>query len=182
MEEEVFYNLYESRLEQTLLQLCKEEGQSDGTLLASDDIDPKCKELAPEYMADAVGQVADYPDAAVSWACYIGMAVARWWHDDWKRHSADPYCKLLGPRGFDDMDDHIVQDILGHKAGSSKAATIDRITRRLATAAIAAIRHEGIEPQSQRAFYVFAHTVKTMYRIGASIQLHQMGYHWEKLQ
>jgi hypothetical protein len=44
------------------------------------------------------------------------------------------------------------------------------------------IRHEGIEPQSPRAYHVFARTVQVLYRIGASIELFLLGYKLERIQ
>ena len=82
-------------------------------MLRSDDIDLKWKELAPEYIADGVKEIAAYPTVSVAWAGYIGLAVACWWNRDWIKLKDQPYSVLLGPNGFDDMDDHIMKDILG---------------------------------------------------------------------
>lgn len=181
MEENIYYQMFAEKLEQELLRLCTEMNLLKGSLLTTEDFDRKWKEFAPEYMADSVKEIALYPDAAVAWAGYAGMAVARWWHDDWKRYSTYPYGKLHGKRGFDDMDEHILYDILGLKKGSGKARQLEEAMKRCATRAIGMIRHENIEPQSQRAFYVYAQTEKVMFRIGASLILHQLGYHWQEV-
>ena len=47
---------FERRVLDELLRLCTSYHLLDGTLLASDDIDGKWREMAPEYMADAVEQ------------------------------------------------------------------------------------------------------------------------------
>ena len=97
---------FEARLTEDMLRLCTSLGMLDGTLLESEDITSKWKELAPEYMADAVPNIKEFPEAAVGWAGYIGLAVAKWWDEDWGKHHNAKYSSLLGPRGFDDMDEH----------------------------------------------------------------------------
>ena len=109
-----YLDRYEASLVDELVGLCTSFGLLDGELLASDDIDGKWKEFAPEYMAEAVPNLNPFPEAAIGWAGYIGMAVAKWWDLDWGRHHSEKYEALHGPRGFDDMDDHIMQDILGY--------------------------------------------------------------------
>ena len=45
---------FEKKLQDDLLHLCTSYKMLAGTLLASDDIEDRWHELAPEYMADAV--------------------------------------------------------------------------------------------------------------------------------
>lgn len=172
---------YEESLERELAGLCSGLGYCDGQLLHTDDLDMKWKEIAPEYMADAVREVNAFPEAAIAWAGYIGMAMAKWWDEDWGRHHGVKYTELYGPRGFDDMDDHIMQDILGYKPGSAEAGAVSNMLMACTQASIARIRHENIEPGSIMAFHVLARTVKAMFRTGVSIQLKKLGYRIEKI-
>ena len=66
----------EEKMENELLRLCTDKGMLKGTLLATEDIDEQWKILAPEYMADAVPEIANYPTVSVSWEAYFGLAVA----------------------------------------------------------------------------------------------------------
>lgn len=176
-----YLDSYEASLTEDLARLCTSFGMLDGELLATDDIDGKWKEFAPEYMAEAVPNLASFPEAAVGWAGYIGMAVAKWWDLDWSRHHSEKYEALHGPRGFDDMDDHIMQDILGYKAGSTEAGVITGILLTCTQHAIGRIRHENIEGRTVMAFHVFARTARAMFRIGAAIRLRQDGYRFRKV-
>ena len=180
MEEDLYYKLFEDRVTQELLRLCTAAKVLDGQLLASDDTDAKWKEMAPDYMADSVGEIAQYPEAAVAWAGYVGLAVARRWHDDWARYQSYPYASLHGSRGFDDMDEHIVRDILGHRLDSPEARQIESVMGTCSRAVINLIRHENIEPASKRAFLVYARAERAMFRIGVSMELYALGYHWEQ--
>ena len=181
MVNKVYLENFESRITDELLRLCKQYGILDGTLLATDDITDRWNELAPEYMADAVPNIADYPTVAIAWAGYIGMAVAHQWDEDWAAHSKDEYKSYYGEQGFDDMDEHIVGTMLGVSLDSAEAKEIEAIIRRCGESAVTLIRHEQIDPQTPMAFHVFARACRSMYRIGAAIELKRLGYHFEKI-
>ena len=78
-----FLHDFETSLQESLLKICTTNGMLSGTLLASDDIDQRWHDLAPEYMADAVKEIAQYPSVALAWASYLGMAIANGWDSDW---------------------------------------------------------------------------------------------------
>jgi len=182
MEENIqYYNAYEEKLQQEILKMCKSLGMLDSELLSSEDIDQKWKEWAPEYIAEALPEVNSYPEFAIACAGYVGMAVAQWWDQDWGRHHGAKYESLHGPRGFDDMDEHIVQNILDLSLDSPQAKQIVNILLCCAQKAVTFIRHEHIEAQTVKAFHIFARTVKVMYRTGAAIQLRRLGYKFHKV-
>lgn len=176
-----FLEQFETRVQDELLRLCTSAGMLSGTLLASDDIDGQWNKLAPEYMADAVPQVKDYPTVSVAWAGYLGMAIAWGWDTDWALYSQDSYTDYYGPAGFDDMDEHIVYNILGLPIDGYEAKALESIIRRCAETAVSLIRREQIEPQSAMAFHVFARACRVMYRIGAALELKRLGYKFEKI-
>lgn len=177
-----YLDSFENNLQVELLKLCTSKGLMSGVFLASDDIDLKWKEFAPEYMADAIHEINSYPTVAIAWAGYVGMAVAEWWDKDWERGATAPYNSLHGDNGFDDMDEHIVSRVLSIALDSDEAQKIEDVLRACATLAITLIRHEEIEAQSTKAFYIFARTARAMFRIGASLRLHALGYKFEKVQ
>lgn len=181
MDESSYYGIFENNLRDELIRVCTLALCLDGNLLRSDDIDQKWKELAPDYMADAMKVISDYPTVSLAWAGYVGMAIAKWWDQDWSTFGAWPYAKLLGKRGFDDMDEHIIRDIVGLKLESEEANKIEEILRQCATTAIGFIRHENIEPMSIRAFHIYARSVKVLYEIGAAIMLKRLGYKWKSV-
>lgn len=182
MDEELYLQEYERRLQDSLVSLCTAYEMMGGVLLENDDIDSKFVEsLAEPYLADAVREYRQYPEAAVAWAGYLGMAMAKLWDADWQAYQQVSYADLQGPRGFDDMDEQIVQRVLGYTLDSEPARRIADILSNCAVEALTMIRHEHIEPQSPRAYYVFARTVQVLYRIGASIELFLLGYKLERL-
>ena len=176
-----YFETYEENLLREMLRMCTSLGMLDGTLLNSEDIDQKWKEWAPDYIAEALPEVNCYPEFAIACAGYVGMAVAKWWDEDWGRHHGTKYERLHGPRGFDDMDEHIVQNVLGLSLDSSDAKQIMNILLCCAQKATTFIQHEHIEAQTVKAFHIFARTVKVMFRIGAALQLKRLGYKFQKV-
>ena len=177
-----FLNRFEEKIENELLRLCTSRGMLDGTLLATDDIKVHWDVLAPDYVADAVGQIADYPTVSIAWAGYLGLAVANGWDTNWEACVRTEYKQYYGTQGFDDMDEHIVQYVLGLSLESKEAKDIENIIRSCAQTAVTLIRREQIEPQSPMAFHVFARAIKVMYRIGAALELKRLGYKFEEMQ
>ena len=181
MEDIRYFDTYENNLQQEILRVCTSLGMLDGELLNSEDIDQKWKEWAPEYIAEALPEVNSYPEFAIACAGYAGMAVAQWWDQDWGRHHSAAYESLHGPRGFDDMDEHIVQNVLGLSLDSVEAKEIVNILLCCSQKAVDFIRHEQIEAQTVKALHIFARTVKVMFRTGAALQLKRLGYKFHKV-
>lgn len=180
--EEKYLAEFSDRLEKELHKLCQSFGMAGERLLDNDDISMKFPEdLAKDYFQDAIKEFASYPEVAVAWAAYMGMGVAKLWDIDFKAFQAVRYSDFKGRRGFDDLDERVVAEILGYDLKSEQAGKISNCLGSCAIAALNFIRHEHIEPQSPRAYYAFARAVQVMYRIGASIELHLLGYHFEKI-
>lgn len=177
-----FLNRFEEKIQNELLRVCTSHGMLSGVLLATDDVTAHWDVLAPEYVADAVGQIADYPTVSVAWAAYLGLAVAHGWDTNWKECVRAPYCSYYGEQGFDDMDEHIVQHILGLSLDGKEAQALESVIRSCAQTAVTLIRREQIEPQSPMAFHVYARAIKVMYRLGAALELNRLGYHFEEMQ
>ena len=177
-----YLDQFELKLEEELVSLCSTYRMLDHVLLASDDINDLWHNiLAPEYIADAVREVAAYPVVSVAWAAYLGMGVARGWDTDWERFRTMPYANYYGEHKFDDMDEHIVSHILGLKLDSPEARQIEDILRTCGEKTIDLIRYERIEPQSAMAFHIFARACKSMFRIGAALELYRLGYKFQKV-
>lgn len=183
MVEEEYLSQYERRLQESLVSLCTAYDMMGGVLLENDDIESKFTDtLAQPYLTDAVREYRQYPEASLAWAGYLGMAVAKLWDADWQAYQQAAYADFQGPRGFDDMDERITSEVLGYGPDSEPARRIAGMLSNCAVEALTMIRHEHIEPQSPRAYYVFARTVQVLYRIGASMELFRLGYKLERIQ
>lgn len=176
-----YLDRFEEKLRVALLKTATERGYLDGKLLESDDIKDYWHSIEANYMADAVPQIADYPTVSVAWALYLGMAVAYCWDADWQTYCKTPYEGFYGTEGFDNMDDHIVKDILCMPLDSDEAKHLVMLIQTLAQQTVDTIRHEQIEPQSKMAFYTFSRACNAMYAIGAAMELRRQGYKFEKM-
>lgn len=181
-EQTEYLHQYELTLSKQLMHIAEDMRFLGSQLFQTEDIDAAWNDMAPHYMVDAVPNIAEYPTVAIAWAGYIGMAVANMWDKDWETASKieNMYECLQKPRGFDAMDEYIVEEILGFSLDSPTAKGIENLMRALAQASLSQIRHENIEPQSPMAFHVFARTIRSMFRIGASCELYRLGYKWVK--
>ena len=112
---------FKERLTEHLLQVCTSQGYLNGVLLSSPDIDEAWVRYAPSYYGDAVREFNGYPEFTLACAGYLGMAVATLWDRDWPRFRETPYAFFQGERGFDDMDDHIAENILKEHRHSGAA-------------------------------------------------------------
>ncbi|MBO5828696.1 MAG: hypothetical protein U0L67_04565 [Paludibacteraceae bacterium] len=181
MANQLYLQDFEDRLQKELLQICTSYHFLDGVLLSSEDLDKRWNEIAPEYMVDAVANIKEYPMVSVAWAAYLGMAIAHGWDKNWEIESRKSYSTYYGDRGFDDMDENILQNVLGLTLNSLAATERENMVRRCAQIAVTTIRKEEIEPQSNMAFHIFARSCKVLFRIGAAIELKQLGYKFEKI-
>ncbi len=163
-------------LEQGCHRMAQTAGYGGTRINESDDLDDRWLALAGDYLADAVPCVADYPVVSLAWAAFLGMAVATEWDGDWDARKDAPYSDYYGSQGFDDLDEHVLRDVLGLPLDGDEAKALNDLVRRCAQQAVDRIRHEQIPPQSSLAFHVFARACTVMYRIGASVQLSRLGY------
>ena len=69
MEEQEYLSQYERRLQDSLVSLCTAYEMMGGVLLENDDIECKFTEaLAEPYLAEAIREYRQYPEASVAWA------------------------------------------------------------------------------------------------------------------
>ncbi len=179
MEEREYIDEYEKRLEKLLAGLCG----SEGGMFLVEELEERWTEDAPEYMADAVGQVNSYPAFSFAVAGFFGMALAALWDTNWEANKNRSYVdfKQRGG-GFDTIDEYILEHILDIKPESEAREAVDEMMRTLAHTVMTAIQHENIEHQTSRAFYILARSAKVMFRAGVTMELRRRGYHYEKVR
>lgn len=181
MEQLEFLDKYEANLMQDELRLCRDLGELDNRLLETPDISEKWDGIVQEYMLDSIKEIANYPTVALGWAMYVGMAVAKYWDEDWAIYDKveNLYIHIRDKRGYDYLDEVVRGEIFGLK---DEAYThCEDIVRSCAQSALDHIRHEQIEPQSPMAYYVYARSIKVLYKIGAAVALKRLGYKMEAI-
>lgn len=185
MEEKDFelLNTFAENLSKAVVKQCSDDKLLDGQMLTVEELNEKWHSSAAEYMAAAVPQIAEYPLAAIAWACYMGMGAAVLWDKSWGdyKDTEDWYSLMASPRGFDEMDEYVVECLVGYPLTSPEAEKLENTIRKCAYLAETFIRKEGIEPQSVMAFHIFARTAKVFFELGVSLELHHRGYKYVKM-
>ncbi|MGL4293743.1 MAG: hypothetical protein ACRCSQ_09230 [Bacteroidales bacterium] len=178
-----YYNQFENKIVEILLKQARDKGYIGDHLLEADELNEKWHEMAPEYMVDAVPEIAKYPMVAIAWAAYLGMGLAAAWDGAWEEYAnkKDLYQSFVSPRGFDYMDEYIMEKCMGIALDSKEYKDIVSFYQHLAETALSLIHKENIEPQSVDAFQIFARTTKVFFRIGVSVALKLLGYKYEKM-
>lgn len=181
MEEKQYYEEFENGLVQRLVDVCLSKGMPDRVFPETEDIDAKWRSLAPEFLKDAVHNINSWPQFTLGCAAYAGMAAAKIWDADIDKFNSLTYANLLGSRGFDDMDDHIVKEILGHDLDGEIAKKLSGMWYSCAEAAMNLIDHEQIESATAKAYNILFRALTAMFRMGAAFQLKVMGYNYSSM-
>ena len=179
-----FLDSFSCKLAKTLIDQCTADQMLNGELYTVEELDEKWRTSAPEYMVAAVPQIAQYPSAAIAWACYVGMGAAVLWDKSWGEYKdvEDWYTLMAKPRGFDCLDEYVIECLVGLTLDSDANKKLESSIRKAANTAQTMIRKEGIEPQSVMAFHIYARAVKVFYEIGISIELRHRGYKYVKVK
>ena len=177
-----FLDCFEEQLTQQLLRLCTAARALSGQLLETPDFEAVWPEVCTPYLGDAVPEIAKYPTVAIGWMGFVGLAIAQRWDSDWGVATEDPHAlyPALLAQGFDALDDYVLDHVLAI-TDAEERAQLHQLVRTCAEAAHVALRREGIEPQSPMAFHTYVRTLHVMYRLGIALQLHRLGYKFEKM-
>ena len=153
----------------------------DSRLPENADIEDKWRGIAEEYLPDGIREFNGYPTVSLGWMMYVGMAVAKYWDEDWEVYGQVPnlYEYVRDKRGFDYLDEVVRGEVLMLK--DDEYSQMEKIVQGFAQQVLNQIRHENIEPQSPMAFHVYVRSIKVLYLLGAAIELKALGYKFEKV-
>ncbi len=176
--------LFISNLQKTLVKICSEHQLLNKQLYDIEELMKKWRESAPQYMADVVPEFARYPMVAIAWACYYGIGAAVYWDACWDKVKDIPdlYAEIRNKRGFDYMDDYVMETMMGLNAESNKEKEAQEAKKWISTIqecaeyALNAVTHQGIEPGTKQAYLIFAKVAKQFFLLGVSLALYSMGY------
>lgn len=177
-----FQNQYINKLSEIFLQIASAKGFIIEKPFEIDELIDKWEQIAPNYIADAVIEFNKYPTVAIAWAGYLGMGMAKIWDTNWANlhNHSNFYDFFKAPRGFDYMDEFILEDFFGLKQSDDAYKKLTTLWQSISSSALSVIYKENAVPQSQEAYNIFVYTVETTYKIGISIALTIMGYTYNK--
>lgn len=169
---------FEDRLKKILLQYLRQENVVGERFPICPDVEEKWQELLQAYLPDGVREFNEYPMVSLGWVMFIGMAMAKFWDEDWEVYGTlntlSLYEGLRNKRGFDEMDEYILEDVLkldeeGCKKTTETVAECASITNTL-------LRKENVEPGTKEALQAYLDSLHQMYLMGMAVQLNAMGY------
>lgn len=146
------------------------------------DVEERWSGIARAYMPDGAREFAQYPVVSLGWMMLIGMAMAYYWDTDWERYSKenDLYEKLRDMRGYDNMDEAVVEDLLGYR--DEAAGKVTELVAECASRVYSLLCHEHVEPGTQAALGCYVAALHQLYLAGMVMELNALGYHMTPLQ
>ena len=171
----------EEKFKNNLVSYLQEHGLVDEMLPDAIDIEGKWLEIAQAYLPDGTREFSAYPTVSLGWMMYIGMALAKYWDEDWELYNKveNLYTYLRERIDFDHMDDYICEKVLLLSPNERKE--ISDIVAKCAARTNNLLRHLPIEPGSRNAFQAYVAVLHQLYYMGAAMQLKRMGYHMTKI-
>lgn len=171
---------FEYKVHETLQKQLLSRGEVDAFLPEAVDIESKWETIGQSYMPDGVREFAHYPQASLGWMMYVGMAVAKFWDDDWSIYGNldDLYLYLRGKSGYDLLDEYVRGPLLGLR--QPEFDDTEHLVQDCTHTVYSLLQHENYEAGTESAFRGYVACLHQLYLFGAYVQLHRMGYHMEK--
>lgn len=167
---------FETQIQASLIHLLRQAGELDELLPETVDIDEKWPDIAQAYLPDGIREFKQYPDASLGWMMYVGMAVARFWDDDWEIYGQvdNLYTFMRDKSGYDLLDEYVRGEVL--QLRQPQYDLTEQLVQSCAELAHTLLMHAGFEPGTEAAFQGYAACLRQLYHLGAAMQLKRMGY------
>lgn len=171
---------YEDVFRDDLSKYLQNKDLVDKFLPDAPDLEEKWAEIGEAYLPDGMKEFAAYPTVSLGWMMYIGMAVAKYWDEDWDLYNKvkNLYHYLRDRIDYDHMDDYICQKVLLLNEEEQKKIT--KIVGECAARTNSLLLHLHITPGSSEAFHAYVAALHQLYYMGSAVQLRAMGYHMTK--
>ncbi|MDE5552258.1 MAG: hypothetical protein K2M03_03675 [Muribaculaceae bacterium] len=170
-------NEFEEKVRQDLVRFLQDKGALDAHVPECPDVEERWAEIARAYLPDGAREFQKYPVVSLGWIMFIGMAMAYYWDTDWEKYSKETglYEAIRDRKGYDMIDEVVVQDILGYKDEAAEKVT--ELVAECASRVDSLLRHEQVEPGTQTAFGCYIAALHQLYLVGMAMQLNALGYH-----
>ena len=173
---------FEAKVKADLESFLQHKEALDAHVPECPDVEDKWGEIAREYMPDGAREFQQYPVVSLGWAMLIGMAMAYYWYTDWAKYSAEKniYGQLRDRRGYDNMDEAVVEDVLGYTGEAAEKIT--ELVAEGASRVYSLLSHEHVEPGTEAALGCYIGALHQLYLAGMAMELNALGYHMTPLQ
>lgn len=173
-------NDFEERIGEDLRRYLLAQGLIDERMPECPDVEDKWREVGEAYLPDGIREFGAWPTVSLGWVMFVGMALAKLWDTDWESYGSrtDLYVFLRDARGYDCMDDHIMEDVLALDEDSRKK--MSALVAECAGRTNSMLRHENIEPGTSEAFRAYVACLHQLYIMGMAVELKALGYRMTK--
>lgn len=159
-------------------------------LRSADRIDekfPECPDLEDlwtsiegAYISDGAKEFQDYPIVSLGWIMFVGMALAVYWDEDWEKYSKDNgaqlYEKMRDAKGYDNLDDYVLFDIL--HLDKEEAEKVSELVAECASRTLSSLHRSHFEAGTAEAVRAYQAALKQLYLVGIAMELNALGYHY----
>lgn len=172
---------FEEKVNKALYDKLLSENLIDARFPENLDVEGKWASIGESYLADGIREFPNYPMVSLGWMMYIGMAVAKFWDEDWAvfDHIDDLYRYMRDKRGYDALDDFIRETVLQLK--DAQFDEVEKVVRACAECAYTMLHREEVEPGTEDAFRAYVACLHQLYLMGSAVQLRRMGYRMVKM-
>ena len=107
--------------------------------------------------------------------------MAFYWDTDWSTYAAKKniYETIRDKRGYDNMDEEVVEGILGYAGETGEKVT--ELVAECASRVLSLINHEHVEPGTEAALGCYIGALHQLYLAGMAMELNALGYHMTPL-
>lgn len=167
---------FEAKVREDLVGFLRRKGAIDAIVPVCPDVEGKWGAIARAYLPDGAREFAQYPVVSLGWMMFVGMAVAFFWDTDWEHYGPkeDIYESLRDMRGYDNLDEAVVEDVLRLKG--EEAERLTSLVAETSSRVYNMLRHEQVEPGTQTAFGGYIAALHQLYIAGMAMQLKTLGY------
>lgn len=157
------------------------QGKIDAHFPEAADIEACWAKVGESYLPDGMREFAAYPTVSLGWMMYVGMAIAKYWDEDWELYGKveDLYGYLRDRIDYDHMDDYIAQHVL--LLGEADRKELQSLVGECAARTYSRLTHMGIEPGTKEAFRAYVAALHQLFLMGAAVELKTLGYHMTRL-
>ena len=148
-------NSFEEQIKKDLHQYLLSLQEVDERMPQCPDVEEKWEKIAQAYVPDGIREFNAYPTASLGWMMYIGMALAKYWDEEWEIYSK-------------------IEDLYAYM---DSYTSTEKLVGECASRVYNALLHQRIESGTKEAFNAYVVCLHQLYLMGAYIQLKRMGYH-----
>ena len=153
----------------------------DQHLPEAPDLEQLWAKVGESYLPDALREFYKYPTVSLGWIMFVGMALAKYWDEDWELYGKveDHYKYLRDRIDFDHMDDYICEKVL--LLDETRHKELSAIVAECAARTFHLLIHQNLQPGTEEAFRGFIAALHQMYLMGIAMELKDLGYHMTQL-